>query len=147
MSLFVFIAFVLVATHDGEGRFSKHCIEHMPIDFSMKELREWAPKPGGIIYNDDIDFAVAQYCFNPDANYYYIFFNSFSLFKQERTNILNIKRMLKNKVIPLPDYYEDWVEQMKPADRLVTSEKINGLENIEWLQCGHKRWIGRKKFI
>ncbi len=147
LSLFVFTSFVLVATHDGLGRFSKHCIEHMPIDFSMNELKDWAPEPGGIIYNDDAEFAISQYYFNPDANYSYIYFNSFSLFKWEKANILNIKRMLNNKVMPLPDYYEDWVEQMKPADRLITSVKIKGLEKIEWLQCGRKRWIGRKKYI
>ena len=55
--------------------------------------------------------------------------------------------MLKYEKTPLPDYYEEWIEQMQPADRLITSEKINGLENIEWLQCGQKRWIGRKKII
>ena len=53
--------------------------------------------------------------------------------------------MIKDKKIPLPDYYEEWVEQMRPQDRLITSEKINGLDNIEWLQCGRKLWIGRLK--
>ncbi len=147
LSLFVIVAFILISTHDESGRYSKHCIEHMPIDFSMKELKNWAPEPGGIIYNDDIDFAFSQYYYNPDANYSYIYLNSFSLFKNEKSNLLDIKRMLKYEKTPLPDYYEEWVEQMQPADRLITSEKINGLENIEWLQCGQKRWIGRKKII
>ena len=53
--------------------------------------------------------------------------------------------MLKNKHNPIPDYYEDWVEQMTPQDRLLASQKINGLENIQWLQCGRKMWIGKLK--
>ena len=117
----------------------------MPIDFSMTELKTWKPEPGGMIYSDDINFTFSQYYFNPDANYSYVNINSFSLFEKEKENLLKIDSMLYEKKIPLPDYYEDWVEQMKPADRLVTSEKINGLDNIEWIQCGHKRWIGKLK--
>ncbi|MBP5469761.1 MAG: hypothetical protein J6Z11_11020, partial [Candidatus Riflebacteria bacterium] len=147
ISLFVLIAFFLISTHDGHGRYSMHCIDHTPLDFSMKELKTWKPEPGGIIYCDDADFTFSQYYFNPDANYSYISLNSFSLFEKEKENLLNMKSMLLKKRIPLPDYYEDWVEQMNTADRLVTSEKINGLDNIEWMQCGHKRWIGKKKIV
>ena len=124
---------------------SKEAIEKMPVDFSLKELKEWAPEPGGIIFNDNLDFAIAQYYANPKAKYSYLYLNNFSLFEKERENILEIQRMIKNKQIPLPDYYEDWVEQMTPQDRLLASQKINGLENIQWLQCGRKMWIGKLK--
>ena len=67
------------------------------------------------------------------------------MFENERENILNINRMIKKKEIPLPDFYENWVEQMTPKDRLIASKKINGLENIEWLQCGRVLWVGRLK--
>ena len=144
-SLFVLVTFFLLSTHDGLGRYSMRCIDTMPIDFSMTELKTWKPEPGGMIYSDDINFTFSQYYFNPDANYSYVNINSFSLFEKEKENLLKIDSMLYEKKIPLPDYYEDWVEQMKPADRLVTSEKINGLDNIEWIQCGHKRWIGKLK--
>ena len=145
ISLFVLVAFFLISTHDGQGRFSMHCIDHMPLDFSMKELKTWKPEPGGKIYCDDVDFTLSQYFFNPDSNYTYVNINSFALFEKEKENILKINRMLYNKKIPLPDYYEDWVEQMSFADRLITSKKINGLDNIEWMWCGYNRWIGKKR--
>ena len=142
---FVLLVFLLLATHDASGRFSKTAIENFPIDFSLKELREWAPGYGGIIYNDNVDFAFSQFYENPDANYSFIFFNTFSMFEKEKENLLNIKRFIEKDETPLPEYYEDWVEQMKPIDRLITTKRINGLENIDWLQCGRKLWIGRLK--
>ena len=145
LGCFVLIVFTLMTTHDGLGRYSKTAIERMPVDFSLKELKEWAPEPGGIIYNDNLDFAVSQYYSKPNAEYSYVYLNNFSLFEKERENILNIKRMLRNNQTPLPDFYENWVEQMTPKDRLIASKKINGLENIEWLQCGRVLWLGRLK--
>jgi hypothetical protein len=117
----------------------------MPINFALKELKDWKPGENGVIFNDDVDFAFSQYCRYPEAKHAFVYMNSFSLFEKEKENLLNIKRMLNYKITPLPDYYEFWVNQMKPSDRLVTSAKINGLENIEWLQCGRKYWIGRLK--
>ena len=145
MGSFVLVVFFFMATHDGQGRYSKKAIERMPVDFSLKELKEWAPQPGGVIYNDSLDFAISQYYSAPNAEYSYIYLNNFSLFENERENILNINRMIKKKEIPLPDFYENWVEQMTPKDRLIASKKINGLENIEWLQCGRVLWVGRLK--
>ena len=145
MGLYVLVVFFLLATHDGLGRYSKKAIVNMPIDFSMKELAEWAPKPGGIIFNDSLEFAFSQYYNAPNSNYSLLYLNNFSLFEKERENILNIKRMILKQQTPLPDFYEEWVEQMTPKDRLITSKRINGLENIEWLQCGRKWWVGRLK--
>ena len=145
LGLFFVILFCFLATHDGLGRYSKQAIELGPIDFSLKELSEWKPEIGGIIYNEKADFAYAQYYHFPNAYYTYVNLNSFSLFEKEREQLLDINKMLKYKKKPLPDYYENWVEQMTVRDRLVTSEKINGLDNIEWLQCGQKLWIGKLK--
>ncbi|MBQ3644778.1 MAG: hypothetical protein II961_09295 [Candidatus Riflebacteria bacterium] len=145
MGLYILSIFTILATHDGLGRYSKTAIETTPVDFSCKELQSWAPEADGIIYNDNLNFAISQYYQNPDSKISYIYLNNFSLFKKEKENILNIQKMIKDKKIPLPDYYEEWVEQMRPQDRLITSEKINGLDNIEWLQCGRKLWIGRLK--
>lgn len=147
LGLYVLIAFVFTATHDFQGKFSKTAIENFPIDFSIKELAGWAPGKGGIVYNDNANFAFTQYYFNPDSNYSFFYLNSFNLFKEEKENILKIKAMLARKKTPTPDYYELWVNQMKQEDRLLTSAKINGLENIEWLQCRRNTWIGRLKQI
>ena len=145
LGIYVLVVFFLLATHDGEGRYSKKAIDSMPINFSLKELDGWKPEPGGVIFNDNIDFAISQYYSKPDANYSFSYLNNFSLFEKERENILNIKRMINNKKIPLPDFYEEWVEQMSHKDRLIASKRINGLENIEWLKCGRKLWLGRLK--
>ena len=145
LGCFVLVVFTLMATHDGLGRYSKKAIERMPVDFSLKELKGWAPEPGGIIYNDSLDFAVSQYYAKPNAEYSYIYMNNFSLFEKERENILNIKNIINKNKTPIPDFYESWVDQMTPKDRLVASKKINGLENIEWLQCGRVLWLGRLK--
>ncbi len=145
MGSFVLVVFFLVATHDGLGRYSKEAIERMPVNFSLKELKGWAPEPGGIIYNDSLNFAISQYYSQPNAEYSYIYLNNFSLFENERENIININRMLKKKKTPLPDFYENWVDQMTSKDRLITSKKINGLDNIEWLRCGRVLWLGKLK--
>ncbi len=145
IGIYIVLLFVLLASNDCLGRYSKHPIDNAPIDFSLKGLEDWKPDDGCTLYNDRADFAFVQYYNYPDADYSYINLNSFSLFEKEKENIINIKKELENNKKPLPDCYEYWVEQMTSGDRLVTSVKINGLDNIEWLQCGQKLWLGRLK--
>ncbi len=145
MGIYVLLLFFFLSTHDGLGRYSKNAIETMPIDFNRTELVDWVPESGGIFFNDNVDFVFSQYYWNPNVKYSYFYPNSFLISEKEKENILNIKRMIDNKETPLPDYYREWVDQMRPIDRLITSKKINGLEKIEWLQCGRKIWIGRLK--
>lgn len=145
LGLFILLTFTILATHDNLGRFSKTAIFQMPVDFSMKELKGWAPKPGGILYNDDTSFAINQYYANPNANYHYKFIDTNRLFSTEAENILNIQKMLRRHQTPLPEYYNNWVENMNPGDRLITSAKINGIENMDWLRIGQKLWLGKPR--
>ena len=34
---------------------------------------------------------------------------------------------------------------MEPGDRLITSAKINGIENMDWLKIGQTLWLGRPR--
>lgn len=145
LGLFILLTFTILATHDNLGRFSKTAIFQMPVDFSMKELKGWAPEPGGILYNDDTSFAINQYYANPNANYHYKFIDTNRLFSTEAENILNIQKMLRRHQTPLPEYYNNWVENMNLGDRLITSAKINGIENMDWLRIGQKLWLGKPR--
>lgn len=142
MSLFFIVCFIFLAAHDGNGRFSKIAIHTTPVDFTMGALEDWAPGEGGIIYNDTPTFAIRQLqlSYNDVCHLY----GYCSLIPEERENVLRMQLALKHNQRPLPEYYEPWVEAMRPQDRLVASEKINGLENIAWLQIGRKAWIGKK---
>ena len=145
LGLFVLLSFAILATHDNLGRFSKTAIHQMPIDFSMEELKDWAPEPGKVFYNDNTSFAFSQYYANPKANYYYKLIDTNRLFSPEIHNLLNIQTMLRHKQNPLPEYYQHWVEEMEPGDRLITSAKINGIENMDWLKIGQTLWLGRPR--
>lgn len=145
LGAFVIVAFAFLSIHDGKGRYSRSALDNFPVDFGMEALKDWAPGESGIIYNDNQDFAFAQYYAEASSKKQYYFFNGFTIPSAERNNIIKIQSMLRQKKTPLPDYYETWVEQMSPSDRLMTSAKINGLENLDWLQLGRFKWIAKLK--
>ena len=144
LGLFILTSFVLLATHDGNGRFSKTATHCFPIDFSLAELKAWAPQEGSILYSDDPAFAISQHYYRPKADYIYYHIDNNKIPLEEKKNLIKIQSALRNRKTPLPEYYDLILEKMKPGDRLITSAKINGIENVDWLKL-NKYWIARPK--
>lgn len=134
--------FYVTFTVDAGSRWSLS----RPMDYiSIEDPKqaEFLPKPGGIIYSDDMGVFYQTFYKNPKAGWRYILGFESALMPPEDLKILrNIQKNFNR-----PEDYEPWVNKMRPEDRLIvrgspdSKPKISGLE---WHYIALNTWSGEK---
>ncbi|MGI6446833.1 MAG: hypothetical protein ACOX2I_14250 [Candidatus Ozemobacteraceae bacterium] len=141
LALFAAVTTVFIFTHDSNARFSSYVL-NPAIDFSQKNLKDWAPGKGGIVYSNTESVFYKHFYEYPDAGWKYILgFESALMPDEDRA----IRRQISyNQASPIE--FVPWVKKMRPEDRLILYFCPN-LDEIEWVRGSRFLWIGRRAKI
>ncbi|MGA2029010.1 MAG: hypothetical protein ABSG87_02945, partial [Verrucomicrobiota bacterium] len=133
----VFLGF----TSDRESRWTANLTtDYLTPD--NPDLAGWLPKPGGIIYNSDMDIFFQTFFKNPTADWRYILGFESGFMQPEDLEVLRKIEWNYGDVRA----YEPWVKKMRPQDRMIIRGNSGNLPNIpelEWHYAASSLWVGR----
>jgi hypothetical protein len=135
LALIVFMVF----TSDIDSRWTQN-LTWTYLTPDNKNLTGWLPEKGGIFYTADMTLFYQTFFKNPNADWRYILGYEPALMRDEDFAVYH--KILWNSGDP--EAYLPWVNQMRPADRLV----IRGgnppdIPRLEWYYVPQRIWIGR----
>ncbi len=135
LALTVFMVF----TNDINSRWTQN-LTWTYLTPDNKNLTGWLPEKGGIFYTIDMTLFYQTFFKNPNADWRYMLGYEPALMSDKDFAVYH--KILWNSGDP--EAYLPWVNQMRPADRLV----IRGgsppdIPRLEWYYVPHRIWIGR----
>lgn len=133
LSAILFVA----TTNDVANRWSAA----RPTCLAFAEDASWAPRPGGIVYNSNMEIFYGMFYKNPEAPWRYILGFEPGIMPPED---LKVYRNIQQR--PDPSSFAPWVKKMRPEDRIIVihaSDKAPKIEGLEWYDAGAYIWIGR----
>ncbi len=126
-------------TNDMDRRYSLTLVEPF-VDGTDPKLKEWMPGPGGIFYNDNMQFFYNTFYKNPHADWRYMAGFEPALMPKDDLKIYRAVHASDGN----PADYEPWVKKLRPQDRLaLTRSAPPELTGVEWKQAAPRVWIGR----
>jgi hypothetical protein len=133
----VFLGF----TSDRESRWTANLTtDYLTPD--NPDLAGWLPKPGGIIYNSDMDIFFQTFFKNPTADWRYILGFESGFMQPEDLEVLRKIEWNYGDV----HAYEPWVKKMRPQDRMIirgNSVNLPDIPELEWRYAASGLWVGR----
>jgi hypothetical protein len=133
LSAILFLSF----TNDAASRWSAS----RPVCLSFAGDASWAPGPGGIVYNSNMEIFYGMFYKDPAAPWRYILGFEPGIMPPE-----DLKTYRKIQKRPEPSSFAPWVGKMKREDRLIVihvSDKAPEIKGLEWCNAGGNFWIGR----
>jgi hypothetical protein len=129
-------------TSDFDNRWSGNSNLRVRLDFDTPETASWAPGPGGIVYNNDMDIFYDMFYKNPKAPWrYMVGYEAGIMPPEDLATYRNIQLRFA------PASFTPWVKKMRPEDRLIiydTKNKVaTKIKEFEWYDAGDSLWIGR----
>ena len=133
----------LSTTGDIGGRWT----ESLSTEFLMpanKEMAQWLPGEGGILYSSSQNVFYETFFKNPRASWRYLLgFDATFMPPEDLAIYREIQRQHGT-----PQSFMPWVKKMRPPDRLVirtTAGREPPLPELEWLYAVKDTWIGRRR--
>jgi hypothetical protein len=103
----------------------------------------WLPESGGVVYNSDMGVFFPTFFANPTADWKYVLGFESGLM---RLDDLETLRNIQWNHGAAFGAYEPWVQQMRPADRMIlrgSGGAAPGIPELEWHYAATGMWIGR----
>jgi hypothetical protein len=135
----ILLPLYLDSTNDLGRRYTA-CLTEPFVDGSNPKLKDWMPGPGGIFYNDNMQFFYNTFYKNPRGGWRYIAGFEPALMPPDDLKIYRGIHLAEGS----PDSYQPWIKKMRPEDRLAISRPTQPeLPSLEWKEAAQGVWIGR----
>ena len=129
----------LDSTNDLGRRYTA-CLNEPFVDGGNPQLKDWMPGPGGIFYNDNMQFFYNTFYKNPGGGWRYIVGFEPALMPPDDLKIYRGIHRSEGSA----ESYEPWIKKMRPADRLALGRSARpDLPALEWKLAAQGVWIGR----
>jgi hypothetical protein len=129
----------LNSTNDLGRRYSA-CLTEPFVDGADPQLKDWMPGPGGIFYNDNMQFFYNTFYKNPGGDWRYMSGFEPALMPVDDLKIYRDIHRMEGSL----DSYQPWVKKLRPQDRLaVARSSPPDIPALEWKQAAPGVWIGR----
>lgn len=141
LSLILALATYLGVTSDAGSRWTSSLSQQFLTE-DNPDLAGWMPDKNGIFYTADMSLFYQTFYKNPNGDWRYML--GFEPTWMPREDFEIYHKIVWN--FNDGSAYKPWVEQMKPADRLVVRGSGAGTPNIsglDWKYGGGDIWIGR----
>jgi hypothetical protein len=141
LTLFLAAATFLCVTNDAHSRWSQTLSDRY-LTADNPELAGWLPDHGGIFYTADMTLFYQTFYKNPTGDWRYMLgfeptwmpAEDFEVYHNVLWNLGEVKA------------YDQWINKMQPADRLVIRGGRGaspGIAQLEWKYSGVGIWVGR----
>jgi len=129
----------LDSTNDLGRRYSA-CLTEPFVDGSNPQNKDWMPGPGGIFYNDNMQFFYNTFYKNPRGDWRYM-----AGFEPALMPAVDLKIYREiHRSEGSAESYQPWAKKLRPQDRLVVARSGPlDLPPLEWKQAAPGVWIGR----
>jgi hypothetical protein len=132
---------LMATTNDGNGWWTGDLTKEY-LTPQTKDIGDWLPESGGIIYSDMMLVFYDTFYANPRAPWRYAL--GFEATFMTEDNLETYRKIQWNRATP--EAFKPWVEKMKPADRMILLRSKAAkpeIEGLEWRYAASGTWIGR----
>jgi len=135
----ILLPLYLDSTNDLDRRYTASLKESF-VDGGNPQIKDWMPGPGGIFYNDNMQFFYNTFYKNPQGDWRYIDGFEPALMPPDDLKIYRDIHTSEGSA----EAYQPWIKKMRPVDRLaVARPAAPDLPALEWKQAAAGVWIGR----
>jgi hypothetical protein len=133
------VPLLLAATNDYDGRFS---VRDRRFDcLAAPAQRAALPDPGGVLYSGEMRLFYALFYLIPEAPFRYVLGYEPGLMPASDLAVYRRLEAGDSRA------YGDWVERMRPADRLLIVSPSNvapAVAGLDWTRACGDLWMGRR---